>query len=99
MSETYDVASLYNFLLHTPEGGLRKMIVDNKPCTEAHFNLLMKIVKTCDEATFTNHFTNKDYPKIKMGPAEQKLKDKFWDDCVATFKNRGLLTPANTKAA
>lgn len=94
----YDVSSLYNFLLHTPESGLRKMLVDNKPFTEGHFTLLLKIVKNTSEAAFLEHFEKKDFPKVKMSPNDQKLKDKFWDDCVSTCLSRGLITPV-TKAA
>ncbi|MNJ92653.1 hypothetical protein D3C87_103270 [compost metagenome] len=90
----YDVPSLYSFLLHTPEAGLRKMLVDNKPFTEAHFNFLLKIVRGCDEAKFTECFDKCEYPKIKMGPKEVALKEKFWADAVTTFNSRGLLTPA-----
>ena len=100
MSQQYDVPNLFSFLLHTPEGGLRKMLVDNKPFTESHFNLMMKIVRACNEEQFTEHFTKQDYPKIKMGPAEIKLKEKFWADAMVVWNNRGLLTPAvATKAA
>ncbi|MBX2988653.1 MAG: hypothetical protein KF802_12220 [Bdellovibrionaceae bacterium] len=95
----YDVPGLYQFLLHTPEQGLRKMLVDNKPMSEAHFNLLMKVVKTCDEAAFCQHFEKTDFPKVKMGPAETKLKEKFWADCVNCFNSRGLLGPAIQKPA
>lgn len=94
MSQKYDVPGLYSFLIHTPEGGLRKMLVDNKPFTEAHFNLMMKVVRGCDEAHFVEHFEKQDFPKVKMGPAEIKLKEKFWADCMTTWNNRGLLTPA-----
>lgn len=97
-TQSYDVSGLYSFLLHTPEGGLRKMLVDNKPFSDSHFNLLIKIVKTCDESKFTEHFTKTDFPKVKMGPAELKIKEKFWNDCVVTFKNRGLLSPASKAA-
>ncbi len=100
MSQQYDVPNLYNFLLHTPESGLRKMLVDNKPMTEPHFNLMLKVVRACNEAQFTEHFEKQDFPKIKMGPADQKIKEKFWADCMTTWNNRGLLTPAvATKAA
>lgn len=100
MSQKYDVPGLYSFLLHTPEVGLRKMLVDNKPFTEAHFNLMMKVVRGCDETHFGEHFEKQDFPKVKMGPAEIKLKEKFWADCMTTWSNRGLLTPAvATKAA
>lgn len=95
----YDIPSLYQFLLHTPEQGLRKMLVDNKPFSESHFNLLMKVVKNCNETSFGEHFEKNDFPKVKMGPAEQKLKEKFWTDCVSCFSSRGLLTPAQKVAA
>lgn len=94
MSQKYDVPGLYSFLIHTPEAGLRKMLVDNKPFTDAHFNLMLKVVRTVDEAHFGEHFEKQDFPKIKMGPAEIKLKEKFWADAMTTWNNRGLLTPA-----
>lgn len=94
----YDVSGLYEFLLHTPEQGLRKMLVDQKSFTEAHFNLMLKVVRGCDLAAFTSHFEKQDFPKIKFGPAEQKIRDKFWADCTTCWNSRGLLTPA-AKAA
>ncbi|GIL16530.1 MAG: hypothetical protein BroJett040_02810 [Oligoflexia bacterium] len=89
----YDSASLYQFLTQTPEQGLRKMLVDNKPMTEVHFNLLMKVVRACDEAQFCQHFEKKEFPKVKMGPGDLKIKDKFWDDCATTLLSRGILQP------
>ena len=94
MSQKYDVPGLYEFLTQTPEAGLRKILVDNKPFTEAHFNLLIKVVRGCDEAKFTECFDKCEFPKVKMGPAETKVKEKFWADAVATFDSRGLLNPA-----
>ncbi len=90
----YDLGSLFDFLLHTPEQGLRKMLVDGKPMTDVHLNLLLKIVRGCKQEEFANHFEKEDFPKVKMGPAEQKIKEKFWKDCVAAFNARGLLSPA-----
>lgn len=90
----YDMQSIYDFLLHTPEQGLRKMLVDGKPMTEVHFNLLMKIVRNTKLDDFSNHFEKEDFPKIKLGPAEQKLKEKFWKECVTALNARGLLGPA-----
>lgn len=95
---TYDVSGLYQFLQQTPEQGLRKMLVDPKAFTEPHFNMLLKIVRGCDEATFTAHFEKADFPKIKFGPAEQKVKEKFWADVEACMKSRGLLTPVSKAA-
>ena len=94
MSQKYDVPGLYNFLLHTPESGLRKMLVDNKPFTEGHFNLMLKIIRGCDEAHFCEHFEKQDFPKVKMGPGDLKIKEKFWAEAMVTWNNRGLLTPA-----
>ncbi|MEK2688921.1 hypothetical protein [Bdellovibrio sp. GT3] len=96
----YDVPGLYNFLAHTPEAGLRKMFVDGKAFTETHFNLMMKIVRAGDEAKFVEHFEKQDFPKIKMGPADVKIKEKFWNEAIAVWDSRGLLAPAvATKAA
>ncbi len=94
----YDTAGLFQFLSQTPEQGLRKMLVDQKPITDAHFNLLLKVVRAGAEAQFCEHFEKKDFPKVKMGPAEQKIKDKFWDDCIAACLTRGILQP-NTSSS
>jgi hypothetical protein len=95
----YDLPGLYQFLAHTPEQGLRKMFVDQKPMTDVHFSLLMKVVRTDGEKEFCEHADKKDFPKVKFSPNETKLKDKFWDDCFQTFKARGILNPAQPKAA
>ena len=90
----YDLSGLYDFLQHTPEQGLRKMLVDSKPMTDVHFSLLMKVVRGCKLEEFSENFDKETFPKLKMGPAETKLKEKFWKDCVQTFSARGLLGPA-----
>lgn len=90
----YDLNSLYDFLKQTPEQGLKKMLVDNKPMTDTHLNLILKIVRSCKPEEFAGHFEKEDFPKIKMGPAEQKIKEKFWKECVQAFNSRGLLSPA-----
>ena len=95
---SYDLPGLYQFLSQTPEQGLRKMLVDQKPMTDVHFSLMIKVVRT-GEPAFCEHADKKDFPKIKFSPNETKLKDKFWDDCFQTFKARGILNPAAPKAA
>jgi hypothetical protein len=87
----YDTDSLHEFLSHTPEGGLRKMLIDGQSLTEVHFNLLLKIVRATSVDAFHTHFTNADYPRIRMSPAEDKIKERFWANCVATLSDRGLL--------
>jgi hypothetical protein len=90
----YDTQSLYDFLLHTPESGLRKMLVDRNRMTDVHCNLLVKIVRSCSEAQFAEHFEKQDFPKVRLGPAETKIKEKFWTDCRAVLLERGILQPA-----
>lgn len=70
------------------------MLVDKNPMTDVHFNLLLKIVKTCNAEEFAEHFEKKSFPKVRLGPAESKLKEKFWDECQASCVSRGILQPA-----
>jgi hypothetical protein len=95
----YDYAGLHQFLAQTPEQGLRKMLVDQKSFTDGHFNLMMKIVRACNETDFSAHAEKADFPKIKMGPNEQKVKEKFWADLTAVCTSRGILSPAQKAAA
>ncbi len=90
----YDTESLYDFLLHTPEGGLRKMLVDRNLMTDVHCNLLVKIVRACTEEQFSEHFEKEDFPKVRTGPAEDKIKEKFWANCKAILLERGILQPS-----
>lgn len=98
MSE-YDLPGLYQFLAHTPEQGLRKMLIDGKTFSDSHFNLMLKIVRGCDESQFATHCEKGDYPKVKMGPADIKIREKFWADLIQVCKSRGLLNPAQKVAA
>jgi hypothetical protein len=95
----YDYAGLYQFLQQTPEQGLRKMLIDQKTFTDAHFNLMIKVIRGCQEADFCAHAEKADFPKIKMGPAEQKIKEKFWADLTTVCNARGILSPAQKAAA
>ncbi|MCX7979354.1 MAG: hypothetical protein N2578_10170 [Bdellovibrionaceae bacterium] len=93
----YDISALHDFLLHTPEQGLRKMLVDNKSFSDVHFNLMLKIVRVCDSKTFCEHFEKGDFPKLKYSPKESSLKDKFWGDLISVCNSRGLLQPASAQ--
>lgn len=96
---SYDYSGLYQFIKQTPEGALRKMLVDNKTFTEPHFNLLMKVTRTCDEGQFCKSFEGKNYPKIRFSPAEEKLREKFWGECESWLCGRGLLAKVAVKTA
>jgi hypothetical protein len=93
----YDYAGLYQFLHQTPEKGLRQMLVDQKSFTEVHFQLLMKVVKNCNEESFMNHIQKGDYPKMRFGPAEEKLREKFWKESQTWFLQRGILSTFTKK--
>lgn len=90
----FDTQSLHDFLFNTPEGGLRKMLIDKKTMTDVHMNLLLKIVKSTNADQFGAHFDKQDFPRVRMSPAEGKLKEKFWNDCMVVLKERGILQPA-----
>ena len=90
----YDTHGLHDFLFNTPEGGLRKMLVDKKNMTDVHCNLLIKIVKSTTADQFSECMDKRDFPRMRFGPAEMKIKEKFWDNCMVTLLERGILQPA-----
>ncbi len=98
MNTNYDASLVHQFLAHTPESALRKMLVD-KSFTEVHFNMFMKILRSTNEAQFCDHFNNATYPKAKFNANEINLKEKFWDSCIAALNSHGLLSPAQKVAA
>ncbi len=99
MTMNYDVSNLYQFLTQTPEAGLRKMLIDGKPMTEMHFNIMMKVVKHGDAKEFEKFCETGTFPPVRLSSKEQALKENFWNDCLKTFGARGLLQPATPKVA
>ncbi len=93
-----DMLSLYDFLRHTPEGHLKKMMVSGK-MTEVHFRVFLKIVRGCSNQEFIQYATQKTFPKIKLGSAEIPVKETLWDIALATCVSLGLLSAGNQKAA
>lgn len=98
MNTNYDASLVYQFLTQTPEGALKKMLVD-KSFGDSHFNILMKIVHSCPEDKFCEHFYASSYPKAKFNAKEIGLKEQFWGDCINALNSRGLLSPAQKSAA
>ena len=84
---------IYQFLTQTPESALRKMLVDTS-FTQMHFTMLMKILRSSDEAKFCDYFNNSSYPKAKFNAQEIAAKENFWVDCVKALNSHGLLSPA-----
>ena len=95
----YDTHSLHDFLINTPEGGLRKILVDRVRTTDVHCGMLVKIARACNADQFAEHFGRQDFPKMRMGPAELKIKEKFWDNCTSLLLERGLLQPLTEQKA
>lgn len=93
-----DYASLYQFLAHTPEGGLRKILIDPQGFNDIHFGLLLKIVRSGDEANFIQLIEKSEFPKVKFTPNEQKIKESFWATANKVFQSRGLVGPAQKVA-
>jgi len=89
----YDTHSLHDFLINTPEGGLRKILVDRVKTTDVHCNLLIKVARACNADQFGEHFSKQDFPKVRMNANEEKIKEKFWGDCTSLLLERGLLQP------
>lgn len=87
-----DVMSVYSYLKGTPEGPLRKMMVGGQ-FAEAHFRVLLKIVRGCAEAEFIEMFNTEGMPKIRLSAAELPLKETLWPLTKMKLTELGLLTP------
>lgn len=86
-----EILSVCAFLKQTPEGNLRKMLVDSK-LTEAHFRILMKLAKGGAESDFVEAFTSESMGKLKLSAKEIPLRDNFWPVCKSKLTQLGLLT-------
>lgn len=74
------------------------MLVDQQ-FSEAHFNMLMKVVRVCNNEQFAIAFEGQQFPKVRFNDKETKLKKDFWKLCEICFLDRGILFPAGKKAA
>lgn len=97
MSAIYDGNLLHSFLINTPEGALRKMLISG-PFTDVHFNMLMKFARA-GENEFCLHFNAGTFPKLKYNAKEIVLKEHFWELAVNALNQHGLLSPAQKIAA
>jgi len=93
MSE-YDFSGLHDFLIHTPEKGVRRTLVDTHAFSESHCSLLLKVARACSSYEFSSHCENESFPKVRMTHKESQIREKFWGVCVETLLNRGILQPA-----
>lgn len=93
---TNEVNSVYEFLLHTPEDGVRRMLLDPSDFGDGYVRMALKIVRACGADEFAGHFEQGDFPRIKMGPADIKIRDSFWPQFKSTLEKRGLLSSEST---
>lgn len=92
MSHTPDeILSVCSFLKQTPEGNLRKMLVDAN-LTETHFRILMKLAKGGPENDFIEAFQNDTMGKLRLNTKEAPIKEAFWGICKKKLISLGLLT-------
>lgn len=99
MSHTPDeIVSVYNFMKQTPEGNLRKMLVDQE-LTDLHFRTLMKLAKGGPEADFIEAFTQESMGKLRLSAKEVPIKEKFWLVCKKKLIVLGLLSKVTKQAA
>ena len=92
-----DVVNFHGFLKQTPEGALRKMLV-NGDMTDAHFRLLIKLAKGADETTFVECFMNDGFGQLRFSPKEAPLKETFWPICKKKVTSLGLITESKAAA-
>jgi hypothetical protein len=91
MSANEDVAGLCQFLKATPEGNLRKMLVQGK-LTDLHFRTLMKLAKGGAETDFIEAYTAETMGKLRISPKEAHIKETFWPIVKQSFQTLGLIS-------
>lgn len=75
------------------------MLSDPKLFPPTHFQMMIKVVRACNEKDFGDHWTAGTFPKIKWNAGELAIKETFWKACENVWASRGLLTPAAKVAA
>lgn len=93
-----DISSVYNYLVHTPEGPLRKMLVDSN-MTDTHIRLLAKLAKGAPESEFAECFMAENFGSLRLSAAEIKIREHFWGTCKMRLESLGLLASSMQKAA
>ncbi len=97
MYSDQDLLSLYDFLRATPEGHLKKMMVNAK-MTDIHLRVLLKIARGCSQQEFVQLAQNAGLPKMKFNANEVAARENLWPVALETCAQLGLLSKA-AKAA
>lgn len=93
-----ELKSLHQFIRHTNEGNLKKMMLGGS-MTDVHVNMLVKIARGCTEDEFASHFEAGTFPKVKWSPAERGLTETCYRIFADACKKLGLLTGGGQTAA
>lgn len=93
-----EVNSVYGFLKQTPEGNLKKMLVD-KDFTDLHFRTLMKMVKGAPDTEFVESFQSETMGKLRLSAKEQPIKENFWYVTKVKLMSLGLISKQNIQKA
>lgn len=97
MYSDQDLLSLYDFLRATPEGHLKKMMVNSR-MTEVHLRVLLKVVRGSSQQDFVSLAQSAGLPKMKFNASEMAVKENLWEISLDTCAQLGLLAKA-AKAA
>lgn len=85
-----EIVGVHDYVLQTPEGPLRKMLVSPK-FTENHFRMALKIARGCSADEFATHWEASTFPKVKWGNAELPLRESFWKEFAIVCAGMGLV--------
>lgn len=85
-----EINGVHEYLLHTPEGPLKKMLVGPK-FTENHLRMALKVARGCSAEEFATHWEAGTLPKMKWGNSELPLREGFWNEFGIVCAGMGLV--------
>lgn len=91
MHSNDELSSLHSFLMHTPEGALRKMLIGGQDLTDLHFRILVKLAKGGSESDFIQCFEAENFGSLRLSPKESAVSENFWPIIKAKLKSLGLI--------
>ncbi len=93
-----DISSVYSYLVHTPEGPLRKTLIDGS-MSDTHVRLLAKLAKGAPESEFIDCFNSENFGSLRLSPAENVIRESFWQVSKLRLEALGLLPSQMAQAA
>lgn len=94
-----ELKSLHQFIRHTGEGNLKKMMTGGR-MTDVHTGLLIKVARACNEDEFATHFEAGTFPRLKFTVNESAMKESCYGVFAEACAKLGLMTaPAKVAKA